>query len=103
MNLEKNINITNLLEIYKNLLTEHQVAVLTSYYLHNFSYGEIAENLHISRQAVKDVITRSEKILINLDNKLGLIEKRDKILGITKGKLCKKDYGILIDLLYNKN
>lgn len=45
------------------------------YYLDDFSLGEIAEQYEVSRQAVYDNIKRTESMLEEYEDKLGLLEK----------------------------
>ena len=49
------------------------------FYDNNMSLGEIAENTSTSRQAVNDIIKRSQKILENYESKLMLLKKFNKI------------------------
>ena len=79
MDINKNMRISLLLEIYGNLLTTKQKQILTDFYDNNMSLGEIAENTSTSRQAVNDIIKRSQKILENYESKLILLEKFNKI------------------------
>ncbi|WP_283678192.1 putative DNA-binding protein [Lentilactobacillus sp. Marseille-Q4993] len=72
MELEKTNYINALLEFYGPLLTKKQANYLELYYADDFSLGEIAENFHVSRQAVYDNIRRSEKILEGYEDKLRL-------------------------------
>lgn len=60
---------------YGGLLNEHQQEVLHSYYDCDMSLAEISEYLHISRQAVRDTIVRSNAKLTEYENKLSLISK----------------------------
>lgn len=64
-----------LFESYDVLLTDKQRGYLSRYYGDDFSLGEIAEEFDISRQAVYDNIKRTEKILVNYEEKLHLVEK----------------------------
>ena len=52
-----------LFEFYSTLLTEKQMNYMELYYADDFSLGEIAEEYHVSRQAVYDNIKRTEKFL----------------------------------------
>ena len=79
MDINKSIHISLLLEIYGNLLTIKQKQILTDFYDNNMSLGEIAENTSTSRQAVSDIIKRSQKILENYESKLLLLKKFNKI------------------------
>jgi len=63
-----------LYDFYSSLLTPKQRESLDLYYQQDFSLGEIAEESGISRQAVHDLLKRTEKILLEYEKKLGLVE-----------------------------
>ena len=73
--MEKNIEISILSQIYKNILTAKQFEILDEYYNSDFSLSEIAENHNITRQAVRDNIKSGENKLYDLENKLGIMKK----------------------------
>ena len=75
--MEKNVTISILLDIYGKLLTDKQQDVLDLYYNENLSLSEIAENVNITRQAVRDCIVKGEKKLFNLEEKLGIMKKNE--------------------------
>ena len=79
MQIEEKIKLNRLFDIYKNLLSEGQREVMDEYLSFDFTISEIAENLSISRQAVLDSITKAEKKLKNLEEKLSLSERLDKL------------------------
>ena len=58
--MDKNIKISILCQIYGKLLTEKQYQVLDDYYNNDLSLSEIAENLNITRQAVRDNINKGQ-------------------------------------------
>jgi len=62
-------------DFYGALLTEKQRLIFDFYYQDDLSLGEIAEKQDISRQAVYDIIKRSENILEEYENKLQLVNK----------------------------
>ena len=64
-----------LFDVYGCLLTDKQQQALALTYNEDYSLGEIAAMLNISRQAVFDSIRRGEELLQNYDEKLGLIAK----------------------------
>ncbi len=67
--------LTLLFDFYGELLTEKQKSVIDLYYFNDFSLNEIAEEHHITRQAVLDMIKRTEKLLNQYESKLKLVEK----------------------------
>ena len=64
-----------LLDLYGQLLTQRQYEILDLHYNNDYSLGEIAEHLGISRQGVYDNLKRGKEILINAEKKLKLLEK----------------------------
>jgi hypothetical protein len=73
--MSKNFQIAELLDYYGMLLTDKQRETVEFYYNDDLSLGEIAENTGISRQGVRDSIKRSELILFEAEEKLGLLKK----------------------------
>lgn len=71
----KDLNISNLLDIYGKALTDKQRDVLDLYYNDDLSLSEIAENMGISRQGVRDSIKRGEEALMFYENLIGLQDK----------------------------
>jgi len=74
---KKNLQISELNDLYGALLTEHQSDVLRSYYDYDLSLAEIAENTGVSRQAVRDAIVKAEEQLAFFEEKLGLLGKSE--------------------------
>ncbi|MEG0229659.1 MAG: putative DNA-binding protein, partial [Oscillospiraceae bacterium] len=73
--MQKDLNISLLLDFYGQLLTEKQKQVMEFYYNDDLSLSEIAENEGITRQGVHDAIKRGESILKETEEKLKLAEK----------------------------
>lgn len=69
---EKNMKFSYLLDLYADVLDEHERTVMTSYYNDDLSLAEIAQGAGISRQGVRHVIKRAEEKLLFLEDKLGL-------------------------------
>lgn len=74
MELEKTNNMNTLYEFYNVLLTNKQKGYLSLYYGDDYSLGEIAEEFEVSRQAVYDNIKRTEKVLMDYEQKLKLAQ-----------------------------
>lgn len=72
--MEKNVKIGILLETYGKLLTEKQYNLLDDYYNNDYSLSEIAENLGITRQAVRDNLKKGENKLFEFEEKLGIMK-----------------------------
>ena len=75
--LEKTLYLNKLLSVYGNLLTDKQKDAVELYYNCDMSLGEIALELGISRQGVRDTLTRAESTLRMMENKLGFLEKNE--------------------------
>ena len=75
----KNLSISVLMDFYGGLLTERQKEAMELYYNQDFSLAEIAENMDISRQGVRDFIKRGEKQLEEFEQALGLLKRFSEI------------------------
>ena len=69
---EKNLEIGYLLDFYGDILPERKRDILDLYYNDDLSLAEIAEQLGITRQAVRDSIKKTETELFFYEEKLGL-------------------------------
>ncbi|MBQ7338785.1 MAG: DNA-binding protein [Clostridia bacterium] len=72
---EKNLNIAFLLDFYGDVLSERKREVLDAYYNDDLSLAEIAQDLGISRQGVRELIKKAEAELFFYEEKLGLARK----------------------------
>ena len=72
---EKNLNIAYLLDFYGDVLPERKRTVMEYYYQDDLSLAEIAEEIGISRQGVRDMIKKSEEELFFYEEKLHLAER----------------------------
>ncbi len=79
---EKDLRFGALLDYYGALLPERQRDALGLYYNDDLSLAEIADEMGISRQGVRDAIKRGEAELSALENALGIYETqaRTKLL-----------------------
>ncbi len=69
------LQLTLLYDFYGELLTEKQKQVYEMHYQNDLSLTEIGEELSISRQAVRDQLKRTEKILLDYEEKLQLVSR----------------------------
>lgn len=69
------LQLTLLYDFYGELLTEKQKQVYEMHYQNDLSLTEIGEELSISRQAVRDQLKRTERILQGYEGKLQLISR----------------------------
>jgi predicted DNA-binding protein YlxM (UPF0122 family) len=72
---EKDLNLGYLLDFYGELLSERRRSVMDMYYNEDFSLAEIAEQIGISRQGVRDIIKKTEEELLFFEEKLRLANK----------------------------
>ena len=75
---EKNLNIAYLLDFYGDVLTERRRRVLDDYYNNDLSLSEIAADLGISRQGVRELIKKAEEELNFYEEKLHLASRFGK-------------------------
>ena len=73
--LEQRLYLAELFDIYGPLLTDKQQKCLSMHLLEDFSMSEIGEDLAVSRQAVYDILHRSEQTMAAYEKKLGLARR----------------------------
>ncbi|MGI6705416.1 MAG: putative DNA-binding protein [Clostridia bacterium] len=73
--MERRVRISWLLDFYGDLLTAKQKKILDLHYNDDLSLGEIAEHEKISRQGVYDTLKRGESLLIDMENRLRLLQR----------------------------
>ncbi|MBQ0017413.1 MAG: hypothetical protein KBT30_02130 [Clostridiales bacterium] len=78
MEINKIIKYSKLFDIYGKLLTEKQQQVFTLYYFDDIGLSEIAELCGITKQAVKDAVSKVEKILSSYEDTLKIVSKLEK-------------------------
>ena len=76
---EKNLQLAELIDTYATLLTDRQQRVLDLYYNQDLSLGEIAEDVGISRQGVRDSIKKAERELAFFEERLGLVARENAV------------------------
>ena len=73
--MEKLVKISLLFDAYGKLLSERQAMMIRQYYFEDLSLSEIGENYKISKQAVSDILKRTEQKLYEYENKLNFVKK----------------------------
>lgn len=88
---EKNLKIGFLLDFYGDMLSERKRTVLDYYYNDDLSLSEIADEIGISRQGVRELIKKAEDELLFFEEKLGLAarfrqagEQAERLLGLLR-------------------
>lgn len=87
--LKEIVELTRLYDVYGSLLSDHKKEIFESYVLDNYSLAEIAEQVGLSRQGVRDIVRRCSKELYEAEDKLGFLKKMDRISDLVeeaKGK-----------------
>lgn len=74
--LQKTVEMALLYDRYGELLTERQRRFFELYFLDDLSLGEISDQYGVSRQAVYDILRRSQRTLEKMERILGLVAAR---------------------------
>ena len=77
--LRKKVDLAFLSAFYGGLLTEKQRRVLSLHCEEDYSLGEIAEEVGISRQAVHETLTRASARLRELESVLGVAARFQRV------------------------
>lgn len=76
---QKDMTVSLLLDFYGDILSEHKRGIMEMYYDEDMSLAEIADQIGISRQAVREIVKKCEAELSELESALGLVKKFDKL------------------------
>lgn len=88
--LERTMRMNYLYDFYNSLLTDKQRRYIELYYLEDFAFSEIAEELVVTRQAVYDNLKRSKDLLEHYEENLGMyrnFKTRSELYRRLKNKL----------------
>ncbi|MCI5810708.1 MAG: YlxM family DNA-binding protein [Clostridiales bacterium] len=72
---ENAVEMCLLFDFYGAMLTQRQQEIFDLYYNDDLSLSEISEQMQISRQAVRDSVTRSKNLMIGFEQRLGLVRR----------------------------
>ena len=72
---ENAVEMCVLFDFYGAMLTQRQQEIFDLYYNDDLSLSEISEQMQISRQAVRDSVTRSKNLMIGFEQRLGLVRR----------------------------
>ncbi len=88
---EKNLAVAELLDSYAAVLTDRHRELLDLYYNQDLSLGEIAAEVGISRQGVRDAVKKAEEELFFFEERLHLAARAravgqagEKLLAMTE-------------------
>ena len=77
-----------LFDFYGELLTEHQRKVYAAIVFEDYSVSEVAREEGISRQGVHDLMKRCDRLLVEYEERLHLVERfvriRDRVREIRR-------------------
>lgn len=88
--MEKDLTLTELFDIYGDLLTERQKELFSSYYLYDLSLSEIAIPEGKTRQNVYDSLKKVKDKLISYERILNVKSKNDQIKQLANDKTLTK-------------
>lgn len=72
--LKKTVLFGDLFELYGKLLSPSQQQVANLYFNDDLTLSEIAEIVNVSRQAIFDSLKKSEKKLLEIESKVGVLK-----------------------------
>lgn len=75
LHMEKNIEVSLLLDFYGELLKPGVRQTIDLYYNDDLSLSEVAQQCGITRQGVRDSVKRGEARLYEFESKLGLMQR----------------------------
>lgn len=73
--MDKNLEISLLFDFYGQMLTDTQQEAVSLYYNDDLSLKETADILGMSRQGVRDALSRAKSSLYNFEENLGLCKR----------------------------
>lgn len=76
--LKEIVELSRLYDVYGALLSDHNRVIFEDYVLNDYSLAEIAEEVELSRQGVRDIVVRCSGKLREYENKLGFLKKIDE-------------------------
>lgn len=82
--MEEIIYYSELYDLYKNLLTNKQKEYFEEYYFKNLSFGEIAKNYNISRNAIYHQLKLTKELLEDYEEKIKLRSKLKELESVIK-------------------
>ncbi len=89
--LDHRLRVVLLLDFYGALLTEKQRQYLEYHFQNDLSLAEIAEEFGVTRQAVHDVLKRSEGVLEAYESRLGLVARSQAERQVVKEAVLRLD------------
>lgn len=108
--MEENVRLALLYDTYGGILTEKQRDIFELYHNEDLSLGEIAENLGISRQGVRDALVHAAAALTAAEEQLHFCEQQksrsallkeaeEQLFEVENGNYPREALGKLRDIL----
>ena len=91
MELKEILEVSILLDYYRNLLSERQKRYLLEHFEEDLSLSEIGKKYNVSRQAVYDNIKRGIKILKDYEKKVSFYKRDMRLKNALEQLLCEYD------------
>ena len=99
--IEKNILVNELFDIYGELLSKTQQKMIKLYYNMDLSLTEIAEQENVSRNAVHDALKKGIESLSFFEDKLHLLSKKNNLhkkLSLLEKEISKENYKRVLNI-----
>ena len=94
MSIKDGIYYAELYNEYQGMLTENQRSVFELYCMCDLSLGEVAEIKNVSRQSVQDAVSKTKKLLDEMELKLGFVRRKKAIYQLIDGLSNEKEIEI---------
>ncbi len=83
--MDEALKLAMLFDLYGGLLTDKQREIFEFYHNDDLSLGEIAQNLGISRQGVRDALVHAEAALRETESSLKFLSEHERRSGLLRG------------------
>ena len=102
--LEKNLRVNRLIDLYGSLLTGHQRQILSWYYSMDLSLAAISDQLGISRNGVYDALKKGVAVLEKYEENLHLLRRDEELDAYFEEirKNCDEKERLLVDRIEKK-
>ena len=101
---EKDLTLSALFDLYAPLLSEKKREAFAAYFLEDLSLAEIAADTGTSRQAVRELLSRTSEELKHYEEKLNLLQKKNALSGLLEkaetGKIGQNDFSAAVRELF---
>ena len=85
MSIKDGVYYAELYNEYANMLTENQRSVFEMYCMCDLSLGEIAEIKQVSRQSVQDTVSKTKKLLDEMEQNLRFVGRKKAVYKLIDG------------------